>query len=44
MGTGFEGWLPVNIPAGSRVAARFLANTNDATDRIIDVEILALTP
>jgi len=44
MGTGFEGWLPVNIPAGSRVAARFLANTNDATDRIIDVQILGLTP
>jgi hypothetical protein len=44
MGTGFEGWLPVNIPAGSRVAARYLSNTADATDRIIDVQVLGLTP
>ncbi len=42
MGVGFEGWLPARIPAGSRIAARFLANTIDATDRIIDVEILGL--
>lgn len=42
MGVGFEGWLPCSIPAGSRVAARFLANTTDATDRIIDVQVLAL--
>jgi hypothetical protein len=42
MGVGFEGWIPVSIPAGSRIAARFNSNTNDATDRIIDVQILGL--
>ncbi len=31
------GPFPVNIPAGSRVAARLKSSINDATDRIMDV-------
>lgn len=30
-------WFPLSIPAGSRVAARALANTTDATDRLFDL-------
>lgn len=36
-------WLPVSIPAGSRIAARARAGTNDATDRLFDLSLLALT-
>ena len=36
-------WLPVSIPAGSRIAARARASTNDATDRLFDLSLLALT-
>ena len=30
-------WLPCSIPAGSRVAARWMSTVTDATDRIFDV-------
>lgn len=36
-------WLPASIPAGSRISARARANVTDATDRLFDVTILALT-
>lgn len=36
-------WLPCSIPAGSRIAARAKANTTDATDRLFDVVVHALT-
>ncbi len=35
-------WLPVSIPAGSRIAARAKANVTDATDRLFDLSLLAL--
>lgn len=34
--------FPVSIPAGSRVAVRVMSSTNDATDRLKDVSIVAL--
>lgn len=30
-------WFPVSIPAGTRVAARWMSTVTDATDRIMDV-------
>lgn len=30
-------WFPVSIPAGVRVAARFMSTVTDATDRLMDV-------
>jgi hypothetical protein len=32
-----EFWFPVSIPAGTRVAARWMSTIIDATDRLIDV-------
>lgn len=36
-------WLPASIPAGSRVAARAKCSHTDATDRLFDLVIYALT-
>lgn len=35
-------WLPSDIPAGSRVAARVRSSTNDATDRVINFNLYGL--
>lgn len=34
--------FPVSIPKGSRVAARAQCSTNDATDRLIDINLIGL--
>lgn len=36
-------WLPASIPAGSRLCARARAATTDATDRLFDLTVYALT-
>ena len=36
-------FFPVDIPAGSRIAVRCSGNTTDATDRLLDVVLYALT-
>lgn len=36
-------WLPVTIPAGSRISARGMSSTNNATDRLFDLVLYALT-
>jgi len=35
-------WLPSVIPAGSRIAARVRSTTNDATDRVSNVQLMGL--
>lgn len=35
-------WFPVSIPAGSRLAARARAGTNNATDRLFDLVVYGL--
>lgn len=35
--------IPVNIPAGSRLAARAAANTTDATDRLFDLVLFGVS-
>lgn len=36
-------WLPVSIPAGSRLCARARSAVTDATDRVFDLTVYALT-
>lgn len=36
-------WVPVSIPAGSRVAARALSGVTDATDRLFGLALYTLT-
>lgn len=35
--------LPVSIPSGTRIAARMAATTNDATDRLLTLEVIGIT-
>lgn len=34
-------WYPARIPAGTRIAARSLSGTTDATDRLLDLTLIA---
>lgn len=43
MGRSPDVWYPVSIPAGSRVAARIRSDITDATDRIVDLVLYAMT-
>ena len=43
MGRAPDVWYPVAIPAGSRIAARIRSDITDATDRIVDLVLYALT-